>query len=179
MKASLGVIPEMLYYNGVGGLKAATLEAHAGMKWFRSNIRLGSQLALFALAIQFLLSFGHFHGGGAQVASASLDAKRSAFHDTIGFAAARLDGSERAAQANASGLVRLKTLAGDVPAGQPGDDCAVCAVMALANTVVNAAPPPGLPTPYATALSYSAADAGFADPNSVVVAFQPRGPPIA
>jgi hypothetical protein len=178
MNGSLGVIPEMLYYNGVSGLKAATLEARAGMKWFRSNIRLGSQLALFALAIQFLLSFGHFHGGGAQVASASLDVKRSAFHETIGFAATRLDGLERAAQANASGPVRLKTPAGDVPAGQPGDDCSVCAVMALANTIVDAAPPPYLLAPHATAFSYSAADAGFVDPNSVVVAFRPRGPPI-
>jgi hypothetical protein len=149
------------------------------MKWFRLNIRLGSQLALFALSIQFLLSFGHFHGGVAQLASASLDANRSGLHDTIGSAATRFDRSERASQANASGLVRLKTPAGDGPAGQPGDDCAVCAVMALANTIVDAAPPPYLLAPHATAFSYSAADAGFADPNSVVVAFRPRGPPIA
>lgn len=178
MKASLGVIPEMLYYNVVSGLKAATVEAHAGMKWFRSNIRLGSQFALFALAIQFLLSFGHFHGGVAPLASASLDAKRSGFHQTIGFAATRLDGSARAAQANASGPTRLKTPAGDGPAGQPGDDCAVCAVMALANTIVDAAPP-YLLAPHATALAYWAADAGFGNPDAVRVAFQPRGPPIA
>jgi hypothetical protein len=40
------------------------------MKWFRSNIRHGSRLALFALAIQFALSFGHFHGISAQAAPA-------------------------------------------------------------------------------------------------------------
>ena len=32
-----------------------------GMKWFRSHIKQGSRLALFALAIQFMLSLGHFH----------------------------------------------------------------------------------------------------------------------
>jgi len=32
------------------------------MKWLRSSIRRVSHIALFALAIQFALSFGHFHG---------------------------------------------------------------------------------------------------------------------
>src|SRR5450755_1762807 len=41
-----------------------------GMKWFRSNIKHGSRLALFALAVQFVLSFGHFHGITAQAAPA-------------------------------------------------------------------------------------------------------------
>ncbi|MEA2897390.1 MAG: hypothetical protein QOJ84_3005 [Bradyrhizobium sp.] len=40
------------------------------MNWFRSNIRHGSRLALLALAIQFALSFGHFHGLVAQAAPA-------------------------------------------------------------------------------------------------------------
>jgi hypothetical protein len=40
------------------------------MKWFRSNIKHGSRLALLALAIQFGLSFGHFHGVAAQAAPA-------------------------------------------------------------------------------------------------------------
>jgi hypothetical protein len=38
------------------------------MKWFRSNIKHGSRLALLALAVQFALSFGHFHGGAVQAA---------------------------------------------------------------------------------------------------------------
>ena len=33
------------------------------MKWFRSNIKHGSRLALLALALVIGLSFGHFHGG--------------------------------------------------------------------------------------------------------------------
>jgi hypothetical protein len=40
------------------------------MNWFRSNIKHGSRLALLALAIQFALSFGHFHGLVAQAAPA-------------------------------------------------------------------------------------------------------------
>jgi hypothetical protein len=31
------------------------------MRWFRSHVRLGSHLALFALALQLVLSFGHVH----------------------------------------------------------------------------------------------------------------------
>jgi hypothetical protein len=38
------------------------------MKWFRSNIKHGTRLALVALAVQFALSFGHFHGIAAQAA---------------------------------------------------------------------------------------------------------------
>jgi len=36
------------------------------MKWVRSNIKLGARVAMFALAIQFALSFGHFHAIAAQ-----------------------------------------------------------------------------------------------------------------
>jgi hypothetical protein len=140
------------------------------MKWFRSNIRLGSRLALFALAIQFLLSFGHFHGS-AQAASASLDAKRPVLH-------AQLDALGRASSADASGPVRLKASSGHVPSGQPNDDCAICAVMALANAIAVAAPP-DLPALQSAALLYLTADAGFVDPNSARVAFQPRAPPVA
>jgi hypothetical protein len=38
------------------------------MMWFRSNIKRGSHAALFALAIQFVLSFGHFHPIATQAA---------------------------------------------------------------------------------------------------------------
>ena len=38
------------------------------MQWVRSNIRPGARVALFALAVQFALSFGHFHAIAAQAA---------------------------------------------------------------------------------------------------------------
>jgi hypothetical protein len=133
------------------------------MKWFRSNVRLGSHLALFALAIQFLLAFGHFHGI-AQAASASPDARRLGLHDVVGFAAMHLDALDRAA--------------GHEPAGPPADDCAICAVMALANAMVDASPP-CLPAPQAAAFSYLPDEAGFLVSNSARAAFQARAPPIA
>jgi hypothetical protein len=40
------------------------------MRWFRTHIGLGSRLALFALAVQLVLSFGHVHAG--KIAPASL-----------------------------------------------------------------------------------------------------------
>ena len=152
------------------------------MKWFRSNIRLGSRLALLALAIQFLLSFGHFHEGSAQAASAPMDAKRSGLHHRLELAVAQSGASERVSQAKALNPkvlspVRSKTT-DHVPLGHPNDDCAICAVMALASTVVDAAPPLLLP-PHATAFSYLAVDDRFAEPHSARVAFQPRAPPIA
>jgi hypothetical protein len=148
------------------------------MKWFRSNIRSGARLALFALAIQFLLSFGHFHG--AQAASASSGAKRSALHvhyNTLHFAAARLDASNGASPAKASGATRSHPF-DHAPDGQPGDDCAICAVMSLANAMV-VATPPDLPAPQAGALLRLVAGAEFAEPGSARVAFQPRAPPIS
>ena len=36
------------------------------MQWVRSNIRFGARLALFALVVQLVLSFGHFHAIAAQ-----------------------------------------------------------------------------------------------------------------
>ena len=45
------------------------VRAPVGMKWFRANIKHGSRLALLALALQFGLSFGHFHAGAAQAAA--------------------------------------------------------------------------------------------------------------
>ena len=139
------------------------------MKWFRSRVRSGSRLALF------LLSFGHFHGS-AHAASISVDAKRWGHHDTIGFAGAYLHGWDSLSHANACGPVRFKT-SGDVPAGQPPEDCAICAVMALANALVDATPP-CLLGPQAVAFLYLAADAGFVDPNPARGAFQPRAPPV-
>jgi hypothetical protein len=149
------------------------------MKWFRSNIRVGSRLALLALAIQFLLSFDHFHGVSAQAASASLDATRLALHGTGSFTAAQCEALDRAWHANASAPAGLKTSSsGDVPAGQPGDDCAICAVMALGKAMVPASPP-DLPTPQAIVLVHLALEPGFLILNSARPAFRPRAPPIS
>jgi hypothetical protein len=137
------------------------------MKWFRSNIRHGSLTALFALTIQFALSFGHFHGVVAAPAAQS--------------------GLTHLQAATASEAVdRFKTSLSEPqsPASNRDSDpsstdpCAVCAVIAMSNTVLSATPPL-LPQPVAVALPYSGTEAEFVDLNSAPVAFQPRAPPIS
>jgi hypothetical protein len=173
MNTSLGAIPEMPYYGlpVVGQASDNPIEANAGMKWFRSNIRLGSRLALLALAIQFLLSFGHFHGSTAQAAPALL-------HDGVGLAAKHLDASDSASHRDASAPVPSKSRSDQEPGDEPADKCAICAVMALANAMV-VATPPCLPGPQAAGFQCLIADAAFIDLNSARVAFQARAPPIS
>ena len=105
------------------------------MKWFRSNVRHGSRLALFALAIQVLLSFGHFHVSGAQATPALMDESQPGLHDTVGCAATSLDAWAGASHEDAFRVVGLKTSDHESD-GRPTDDCAICAVMALANALV-------------------------------------------
>ena len=143
-------------------MQSPAMQASIGMKWLRSNIKHGSRLALFALAIQFALSFGHFHGGVAQAAPAvqSGSANGLSLPDTV---------SEDAQQQPASNHDSDQ---------QQGDVCAICAVLALANTMLFAAPPVLL-LPQAVEILYLATDAEFIHLNSARVAFQPRAPPIS
>jgi hypothetical protein len=141
------------------------------MKWFRSNIKHGSRLALLALAIQFALSFGHFHGVAAQAAPAiqsgiqsspaPLEASRGS-----GLSAAEMAGQPAQRQKPASDR------------DSDNDGCAICTVMAMANAVLFATPPL-LELPQAVELLYLTTDAEFVHLNSIRVAFQPRAPPIS
>ncbi len=139
------------------------------MKWFRSNIKHGSRLALLALAIQFVLSFGHFHGVAAQAApaiqsgqaqSGSSDAAGLLAPDSVGQAGQQQPASDHDTDRH------------------PNDVCAICAVMALANTVLFATPPVLL-LPQAVEFLYLTTDAEFVHLNSARIAFQPRAPPIS
>ena len=118
------------------------------MKWFRSSIRHGARVALFALAVQFALSFGHFHGIAAQAAPAIQSAQQQ-------LPASNHDSDQH-----------------------PGDSCAICAVIALANTALFATPPV-LQLPQAVELLRLVTDAEFVHLNSTSVAFQPRAPPLS
>lgn len=118
------------------------------MKWFRANIKHGARLALLALALQFGLSFGHFHAGAAQAAALAIQAV-AAQSDTH-------NDSDR----------------------HPSEDCAICAVIALARMVLSATPPVLL-LPQAEAFRYLVTDAAFVDLNPAGVAFQPRAPPAS
>ena len=137
------------------------------MNWFRSNIKHGSRLALLALAVQFVLSFGHFHAVAAQAAPA-IQAVQSDVAYTGNLPA--LDVIGKSAQ---------RSPASDHDSDQhPNDVCAICAVAAMANAALFATPPL-LPLPEAVEFRYLATDAGFVDPNSARVAFQPRAPPVS
>ena len=140
----------------------SAMRASIGMKWFRSNIKHGSRFALFALALQFALSFGHFHGGVAQAAPAvqSGSANNVSAADPVG---------ENAQQQPASNHDSDQ---------QQGDVCAICAVVALANAMLFATPPLLL-LPQAIEILYLSTDAEFAHLNSARVAFQPRAPPLS
>jgi len=48
------------------------------MRWFRSHIRLGCRLALIALAVQFVVTFGHVHLDGLTPAAAKSTALAAA-----------------------------------------------------------------------------------------------------
>jgi hypothetical protein len=92
------------------------------MRWFRSNLRLGSRLALIALAVQVLLSFGHID---------CCD---------LGLASARA-----AVMADGSGAVGPgKGDSGDK--SRPADRCPICALIQLAATSTPSAAP-ALPPP--------------------------------
>jgi uncharacterized iron-regulated membrane protein len=137
------------------------------MKWFRSNIKHGSRLALFALAVQFVLAFGHFHDLAAQAAPAIQSSPALSESSTTDHLAAPDTVSQSDQQQPASDHDQ-----------QPSDACAICAVIALANTVLFSTPPLLL-LPQAVEFLYLTADAEFVHLNSARVAFQPRAPPIS
>jgi len=146
------------------------------MKWFRSNVRRLSRLALFALAIQVLLSFGHFHVSGAQATPALMDGSQLGLHDTVTRAAAHLDAWARASHEDAFRAVGLRTSDHESD-GRPADDCAICTVMAQASALVLAAPP--YLSGAQPALLLYLTDAEFITLNSDRAVFQPRAPPVS
>jgi hypothetical protein len=130
------------------------------MSWFRSNIKYGSRVALFALAIQFVLSFGHFHAIATNAAAEIQSGLTSAA------LAAPLAASSEAQKPEPSNHD------GDQ---QPADACAICAVISLAHTVLFATPPLLL-MPQAIGLHYVETEPELIL-NSVRPAFQSRAPP--
>jgi hypothetical protein len=121
------------------------------MRWFRSNIRFGARLALFALAVQIVLSFGHVHLSDLVRVPATVTAQA----DTGGTPAR-----------------------GDQQNGTLDPGCAICALIQLASTSPPSAAP-ALPLPII--LSHVRLDPGgnvalAAAPHAH---FQARAPPVA
>ncbi len=133
------------------------------MKWFRRHIKTGSRLALFALALQFVLSFGHVHADAAQAAAAIQSQASLALEQGLA--------PDTASQA--------KQQPSSHDDGQPSNEpCAICAVMAMANQVMFATPAL-LPLPDTVELPLLTTDATFAHPGSQWRAFQSRAPPVS
>ena len=134
------------------------------MKWFRSNIRHGARLAMFAMLVQFALTFGHSHwfAQATPLAQSSLQ---------------QTDGTKGIASVDRAVVQKQSPASPDRE--QPGDDnCAICAVIALAGSVMSATPPLLL-LPQAVELLYRTTDAEFIHLNSARTAFQPRAPPVS
>ncbi len=136
------------------------------MNWFRKHLRHGSRLALFALAIQFVVSFGHFHEAAAQGVRIGL----SDAGPTYATEQTALVAAGEAAQSQA-------------PSDHDNDRhaaeaCAICAVLSLANNYLFAAPPV-LQLPQAIELLRLTTDAEFAHLGALHPPFQPRAPPAS
>jgi DUF2946 family protein len=137
------------------------------MKWFRSNIKNGARLALLSLFVQFALSFGHFHA----LAAPSVDAAQSALPHSK--ASNHSDLASRGQQAKPKQAPAKRD---NDPNGSDG--CAICAVMAMAGTMLSASPPI-LRLPEAVEFLYRTTDAEFVHLKSAGTAFQPRAPPAS
>jgi hypothetical protein len=119
------------------------------MRWFRSHSRGGACLALFALALQLVVSFAHVHLGTTPL--------------TVGAVSAQV-AADPAEQPGSNGLAV--------------DRCAVCTLIQMAGSLVPAASP-SLPLPVIASPLRLAAGIERERPASLPPLFQARAPPIA
>ena len=140
------------------------------MKWFRRRIKTGSRLALFALAVQFVLSFGHFHPIAAVQAAPAVQTGLSL-----------LDLAYIGTSATPDLAVQVT---GTAPPTRhdndrhPADYCAICAVISLASSMLFTAPPVLL-LPEAVELLFRTTNAEFVHLKSAPAAFRSRAPPLS
>jgi hypothetical protein len=94
------------------------------MRWFRSNRSLGGYLALFALGLQFVVSFAHIHPEdlGSSV--------------NIGFSS-RLTTGQKSIEADGSST----TAPDDHDNGLPHNDCPICTSLQIAASALISPPP--------------------------------------
>src|SRR5262245_15061708 len=122
------------------------------MSWVRARVRQGALLALLALAIQLVLSFGHFHTDGI----------------------ARAAGLTTQTQATTSPLSAPRQHQDGLAAA----GCAICASIAIAGTAL-ASVPPNLPVPATFSLWVAIVPRDFAPPALASTAFRSRAPPLS
>jgi hypothetical protein len=129
------------------------------MRWLRSHIKFGSWSALFALTVQFVLSFDHVHFKNASVRS-SLAARALQFAvqptpPPVDFPAAP---------------IRHK------PHGSADDFCTICSVMQLASVPAMV---PDLPVPIGSVHILLNPIVEFALASPQALSFRARAPPSA
>jgi hypothetical protein len=124
------------------------------MRWFRANRTFGGRLALLALAVQFVVAFGHIHRDDIYGPARAVAA----------IAAPVPDGGQ--------------PLPGNHPAKHGDDYCAICAAVSLlGNSFVAAAPPLPLPSASHAIEQFDRVAVIFIAPRRA--AFQSRAPPAA
>jgi hypothetical protein len=123
------------------------------MVWLRSRLKASSWIALVAIALQLALSFGHVH----------LD---------------RISGSSDQALVDAAGTPSAATPSGgdELPAGAT-DECAVCALIHLANSLI-LSPAGTLPVPMNFAVTQHEPALAFSVVQTSLRPFQARAPPV-
>jgi hypothetical protein len=132
------------------------------MGWFRSNRCSVVRLALFALACQFVLAFGHVHLG-----------KISAGSDGLAIVALATAADVGSSSADASSSAPPKK-----PAGLADVFCPVCASIGMAGTLV--APTSPAVAPPVSASQHLRWSSAAIDPQSFDhLLFDARGPPLA
>jgi hypothetical protein len=126
------------------------------MRWFRSRSRLGSYLALFALAFQLAVSFGHVHLEHSAPPSAPVSALAGAQPSADRDTASKPAGREHLAD----------------------DRCPICTLIHLAGALVPAEMPSlPLPAVFGRMRLEAAADFDLTAPHGAL--FRARAPPIA
>ena len=126
------------------------------MHWIRSNIRGFARLALLALVVQIVVTFGHVHLDGLALTSAQ--AEQSAIADQAVAALSKAHSK------------------GQKPDGAADFDCPICALIQLANTSAPSAAPT-LPIPAILGGTILEAHEAPDFAASTAFAFQARGPP--
>jgi hypothetical protein len=121
------------------------------MRWFRARRSVGAGLALFALAVQLVLSFGHIHleglhGGALSLAGAQQPVSQSA--------------------------------PANQPTGDTDDYCPICAVIHLASSSF-LPDAPQLPLPYVSQTIEYRDNVVVVFVTPRLAAFQARAPPLA
>ena len=132
------------------------------MNWFRSRSRWGSYLALFALAFQLALTFGHVHLDRL----APLPVQKFSTHKFI------------VAAADASRTAQITPADPGGRDHQADDRCSICTLSHLASALV-LAEPPSLPLPHISGRLPSEPPLAFDFLSPQRALFAARAPPAA